>query len=85
MWSPQSLETSVYKGAYALACTPEANTFTWGDMQRRIKDSFIILLTEEDAMRLFGDTLKLTRIAALYQAHRQPRLIINLSEKTECR
>ena len=35
-------------------------------------------LPAADAMRLFGEKLKLSRIAAVPQAHRRPRLILNL-------
>ena len=36
-----------------------------------------------DAVRLFGEKMKLSCIAALPQAHRSPRLILNLSEITD--
>ena len=50
-----------------------------GEMQQRIKDGFSILLPEADAIRLFGEKLKLSRIAAVPLAHRHLRLILNLS------
>ena len=47
-------------------------------MQRRIKDGFSILLPAADVIRLFGERLKLSCIAAVPQAHCRPHLIINL-------
>ena len=54
-------------------------TFIWGEMQRRIKDGFSIFLMAADTIRLFGEKLKLFRVAAVPQAHRRPHLILNLS------
>ena len=54
-----------------------------GRLRRRIKDGLSILLPAADAMRLFGDKLKLSRIAAVPQAHRRPRLILNLSAQPD--
>ena len=66
-----------------MACTPEITTFIRGDMQRRTKDGFRSLLSEADAVRMCGEKLKLSRIAAVPQAHFRPRLILNLSEKPD--
>ena len=52
-WSPQALETAIFKGPNTLACTLEMTSFMRGGMQRRIKDGFIILLPAADAIRLF--------------------------------
>ena len=55
--------------------------FTRGEMQRRLHDRFSILLSTADTLQMFGEKLKLYRIAAPPQANSQPRLIRNLSEK----
>ena len=52
-------------------------------MQRRIKDGFSILLTVVDVIRLFGEKLKLSCIAAVPQSHRRPRLILNLTAQQD--
>ena len=52
-------------------------------MQRRIKDDFRILLPVSDAIQLFGERLKLSRIGAMPQANHCPQLILNLSEKPD--
>ena len=52
--------------------------FIRGEMQRRIKYGFRIFLPLADAIRLFGEKLKLSCIAEMPQAHRCLRLIINL-------
>ena len=77
-WSPQALETSISKGTHASVCTPEMTIFIRGEMQRRIKDGYSILLPVADAIRLFGDRPKLSCITAVPQAHRRPRLILDL-------
>ena len=77
-WSPVALETALSKGPHASACTPEMISFILGELWRRIKDGFSILLPAADVMRLFGERLKLSCITAVPQAHRHPRLILNL-------
>ena len=47
-------------------------------MQRRIKYGFGILILSADSIRLFGERLKLSYIAAVPKAHRRLRLILNL-------
>ena len=53
-------------------------SFIRGELWRRIQDGFSILLSAEDAVRLSGEKLKLSHIAAVPQAHRRPHLILNL-------
>ena len=38
LWLPQALETAIYKGPHASACTSDMTAFIWGDMQQRIKE-----------------------------------------------
>ena len=52
-------------------------------MHRSIKDGFSILFPAADAVRLFGDNLKLSRISAVPQAHRYLRLILTFSVKPD--
>ena len=59
------------------------NAFVRGEMQQRIKDGFIILLPAADVIQIFGEKLKLSRIVAVPQAHRRPRLILNLSAQPD--
>ena len=82
-WSPEALETAISKGPHASACTPEMTLFIRGELRQRIKDGFSILLLTADNMRLFGEKLKLSRIAAVPQAHHRPRLILNLSAQPD--
>ena len=49
-------------------------------VKRNVQDGFRILLPAADAVQMFGMNLKLSRIAAVPQAHLQPRLIFNLLE-----
>ena len=52
-------------------------------MQQRIKHGFSILLSAADAISLFGEKLKISRIAAVPQANLRPRLILNLPEQPD--
>ena len=52
-------------------------------MQRRINDGFIILLPAAVSVRLFGEKLKLSRIAAVPRSHCRRRLILNLLAKQD--
>ena len=70
-------------GPHASACTPDMTSFIRGELRRRIKDGFSILLPAADAIQLFGERLKLSCIAALPQAHRRLCLILNLSEQPD--
>ena len=54
-------------------------TFIPGEMQRRIKYGFRILLPETYELRLFGEKLKLSHILAFPQAHFHLCLILDLS------
>ena len=82
-WSPQALETAISKGQHASACTPGMTAFVQGKMQRMIKDGFSILLPVAYGIRLFGEKLKLSLIAAMPRAHHRPRLILNLLEQPD--
>ena len=82
-WSPQALETASSDGPHASSCTLDMTTFIPGEMQRRIKYGFRILLPETYELRLFGEKLKLSHILAFPQAHCHLCLILNLSEKPD--
>ena len=58
-------------------------SFIQGEIQRKIKDGFGILFPAANAIRLFGERLKLSCIAGVPQAHRRPRLVFNLSAQTD--
>ena len=82
-WSLQALETAISKGPHSSACTPEMTVFTRENMQRRIKNGFSILLLATDAIGIFRENLKLSRIAAMPQAHRRACLILNPSAQPD--
>ena len=52
-------------------------------MQKRVQDGFSIFLPVVDAVRIFGERTKLSRIAAVPQAHRLPHLIVNISAQPD--
>ena len=82
-WLRKALDEAIYNGPHASACAPDMVSFIRGELRRRIQDGFSILLSAEDAVRLFGEQLKLSRRAAVPQAQRQPRLILNWSAPPE--
>ena len=82
-WSPQTLETAISKGPNTSSCTPEMATFIQGEIQRSTKDGFIIILLATDSLQIFGEKLKLSRIAEVPQAHHCQCLILNLPKKTD--
>ena len=61
------------------ACAPDMVRFIQGELQRWVQYVFRILLSAEDAVQLFGEKLKISRITAIPQTQRSPRLILNLS------
>ena len=71
------------QGAQRLGLHPGYDHNYPGDMQRRIKDRFRILLPVADTVQMFGEKMKLSHIATVPQAHRHPGLILNLSRKSE--
>ena len=77
-WSPQALETTISKGPHASACTPEMTSIVRGEIHWKTKEGFSILLLPADAIRLFGERLKLYCITAAPQEHCCPRLILNM-------
>ena len=78
-WLRGALEDSIKKCPYASKCTPEMVEFIQWDMQWRVQDRFKILLPAASTLILFGQRLKLSRIAAVPKAYRQPGLILSLS------
>ena len=57
--------------------------FIRGEMQGRVQDGYSIILPTDDAVHIFGESLKLSHITAVPQSHHQPRLILNLSENSD--
>ena len=53
--------------------------FIYREMRHCVRDGFSILLPAADTVRVFGDKLKISCIAAVPQEHQRLRLIINLS------
>ena len=66
-----------------MACTLEMTAFIRGEIQRRIKNGFSILLVAAYTIRLFGGDPKLSHIAEVPQAYHCMRLILNLSSQTD--
>ena len=56
-------------------------TFIHREMQKCVQHGFRILLLEAYTVRVFGDKMNLSYIAAVPQEHGQTCLIVNLAEK----
>ena len=82
-WSPEVLDIAISKVPYASACNPEMTSFIRGELRQRIKYGFSILLPVADSIQLFGERLKPSHIAVVPQAHRCPRLILDLLEQLD--
>ena len=76
-WSRAYLGKTAKNGPHASACAPDMVHFIWWEMHWRVQDGFSILLTAEDAVQVFGEKLKLSRIEAVPLAHCRPRLILS--------
>ena len=74
-WTQRSLERANAKGSHFSACTPKITEFIRGDMRQHVQCCFRILLPAVNAVRVFGDKLKLSCIDAAHQDHLRPCLI----------
>ena len=72
------MDKASWNGPHSPAFAPDMVSFIQGELQQRVQDGFSILLSTENDVLLFGDKLKLSRIAAVPQAQRRLRLILNL-------
>ena len=73
------MDEAIHNRPHTSACAPDMVSFIRGELRWQVQDGFSILLSAEDAVQLFGEKLKPSRIAAVPQAQRQPRLILDLS------
>ena len=63
--SRQALEHAIANGPHVLACPPYMTLLIHWETQKRVQDGFIILLPVADVVHIFGEKLKLSRIAAV--------------------
>ena len=73
------MDEAIHNGPHASAYAPDMVRFIRGELWWRIQDGFSILLSAEDAVRFFGEKLKLSCIAAVLQDQYRQRIILNLS------
>ena len=64
-WSKTALDEAILNGPHASVCAPDMVNFIRGELRWQVQDGFSILLSAEDAVRLFGEKLKLSRFAAV--------------------
>ena len=81
--SRSALDKAIRNGSYDPACAPDMFIFIQGGLRWQVLYGFSILLSAEDAVRLFREKLKLLHIVAVPQAQRRPRLTLNLSTQPD--
>ena len=64
-WSRLALDKAIKNGTHLSAYTLGMIIFIRGELQRQVQDVFSILLSTEYAVRVFGDNIKLSHIAAV--------------------
>ena len=79
LWSRAALDKAIRNGPHNL----DIFIFIQGELWRWVQDGFSILLSADNDVRLFGEKLKLSCIAAVPQAQRRLCLILNLSAQPD--
>ena len=72
------MDKAIRNGPHASSCASYMVIFIRGGLRRQVQDGFSILLSAKYAVKLFGEKLKLSHIAAVPRSQLQPRLILNL-------
>ena len=78
-WTQRDLDQAITEEPYTSAYKQEIKPFMSGEIRQSVQDGCSILLSAADVVRLFGDKLKLSCIAAFLQEYLRLRRIINLS------
>ena len=68
-WSRKSLYTAIKKVHHASACTPVMKMLIFREMQQYLQDGYNIIFPAADAVWVFGENIKLSRIAAVPKAY----------------
>ena len=74
-WSLDTIRAAILQGPHVSTRTPEATAFCREELVERVARGFSLLLTEQDALRIFGTRLRISRLASVPQANRRNRLI----------
>ena len=76
-WPMASILSAIKTGPHTSTLTQESVHFVRGELFDRTKRGFSIILTKDDALKYFGNRLRISRLASVDQANRKPRLICN--------
>ena len=74
-WSMRTIRAAILQGPHVSTRTPEATAFCREELVERVSHGFSILLEEEDAIRIFGTRLRISRLASVPQKNQRNRLI----------
>ena len=78
-WPLNTSLAAIATGPYASILTPESTNFFRQEMLERAHLGFVIILLVDMALLVFGDCIRTSCLASVYQANRKPRLICNSS------
>ena len=67
--SRKALYTAIKKVHHAAACTPVMKMLIFREMQQYLQDGYNIIFPAADAVWVFGENIKLPRIAAVPKAY----------------
>ena len=74
-WSTEAISAAIKQGPHISTCTEAATFFCREELVERVSRGFSILLTTEDAQRIFDNRLRISRLASVPQKALENRLI----------
>ena len=74
-----TIKVTIATGPHAFTLTPEAIDFCRQELLKWAQRGFSIILPVDVALLFFGDRIRISRLASVYQANRNPRLICDSS------
>ena len=82
-WTLNTILAAIATGPHASTLTPEATAFCRQELLERAQRGFSIILLVDVAMLVFGNRIRISRLASVDQANRKPRLICNSSAEPD--
>ena len=76
-WPISSILAAIATGPHKSTLAKDSVHFVREELFERTTRGFSIILTKDDALKYFGDRLRISRLASVDQKNRKPRLICN--------
>ena len=76
-WPHQAILDGIAQGPHASTLNPTTTEFFRQELSDRVHPGFSVILSQKDALHYFNQKLKISRLAAIDQPNRKPRLICN--------